>query len=61
MRLDDLRGSIVTGPEPDPYIEMARRYAEAGYDGIWFHQIGTDQEGFATFAQKELLPALRSS
>lgn len=61
VRLDDLRGSVVTGPEPDPYIEMVRRYVEAGYDGIWFHQIGTDQEGFATFAQKELLPALRSS
>lgn len=61
VRIDDLRDSIVTGPEPAPYVEMVRRYEKAGYDGVWFHQIGTDQEGFAAFAQKELLPALRSS
>lgn len=61
VRIDDLRGSIVTGAELGPYVEMVRRYESAGYDGVWFHQIGTDQEGFAAFAQKELLPVLRSS
>ena len=42
-------------------MEMVHTYGQAGYDGVWFHQVGTDQEGFATFAEKELLPALRSS
>jgi coenzyme F420-dependent glucose-6-phosphate dehydrogenase len=58
---DELRGSIVVGPDVDLYVERASAYAEAGYDGVWFHQIGTDQEGFCTFAEKELLPALRPS
>jgi coenzyme F420-dependent glucose-6-phosphate dehydrogenase len=58
--VDELRGSVIVGPDVEPYVEQAQRYAEAGYDGVWFHQIGTDQEGFCTFAEKELLPALRS-
>jgi len=61
VRLDDLRGSVVTGPQLDPYVELVRSYEEAGYDGVWFHQIGVDQEGFATFAEKELLPTLSAS
>jgi len=61
VRIDDLRNTVVVGPDVDPYIERVRTYEEAGYDGVWFHQIGTDQEGFATFAERELLPALRSA
>ena len=57
---DQLRGSVVVGGDVEPYVERAREYAEAGYDGIWFHQIGIDQDGFCTFAEKELLPALAS-
>jgi len=56
---DELRGSVVVGSDVEPYLERAQRYAEAGYDGVWFHQIGTDQDGFCAFAEKELLPALR--
>ena len=57
----ELRGSVVVGPDVAPYVERAQQYAEAGYDGVWFHQIGTDQDGFCTFAEKELLPSLRLS
>ena len=57
---DGLRSSIVVGPQPEPYLDAARTYAEAGYDGVWFHQIGVDQEGFSEFARKELLPELSS-
>ncbi len=53
----DLR-TIVTGPDPKPYVDMAGTYADAGYDGVWFHQVGTDQEGFAGFAERELLPEI---
>ena len=59
VKLDDLRQTVVTGAEPAPYIDAAHTYAEAGYDGVWFHQVGIDQEGFTSFARKELLPQLR--
>jgi coenzyme F420-dependent glucose-6-phosphate dehydrogenase len=58
---EELRASVVVGPDVDPYVERAKEYAATGYDGVWFHQIGTDQQGFCAFAEKELLPALRSS
>lgn len=57
---DELRGSVVVGTDVEPYVERARAYADAGYDGLWFHQIGTDQDGFCAFAEKDLLPALTS-
>ena len=60
VRADQLSGSVVVGAEVGPYVDRAREYVEAGYDGLWFHQIGTDQDGFCTFAEKELLPALAS-
>lgn len=58
VRAGDLRGSVVTGPDPEPYIDLASTYARAGYDGVWFHQVGVDQEGFTAFARKELLSAV---
>ena len=58
---EQLKDSVVVGPDVEPYVEQAREYADAGFDGVWFHQIGTDQDGFCAFAEKELLPALSSS
>ena len=47
------------GPDPEPYLESIRQYEEAGYDEIYVHQIGFDQEGFFRFFEKEILPELR--
>jgi coenzyme F420-dependent glucose-6-phosphate dehydrogenase len=58
VRPDDVRDRVVTGPDPQPYVELVGRYAVAGYDAVWFHQIGVDQAGFAKFFQDELRPAL---
>jgi G6PDH family F420-dependent oxidoreductase len=46
------------GPDPQPYVESIRTYAEAGFDEIYLQQVGPDQEGFFTFYERELLPAL---
>jgi G6PDH family F420-dependent oxidoreductase len=51
--------SLVCGPDVQPYVEMVGKYTKAGFDRIWFHQIGPDQEGFFQFAERELLPAVR--
>ena len=44
------------GPDPEPYLESIRQYEEAGYDEIYMHQIGPDQEGFFRFYEKEIRP-----
>jgi hypothetical protein len=46
-------------PDPEPYLESIRQYEEVGYDEIYMHQIGPDQEGFFRFFEKEILPELR--
>ena len=47
---------IVLGTDPQPYLEKVEAWVQAGYDHIYFHQIGPDQEGFIRFAEREILP-----
>jgi coenzyme F420-dependent glucose-6-phosphate dehydrogenase len=60
VRPEDLRDKIVLGSNLEPYLETIRTYRDAGFDHLWFHQVGPNQEGFLDFADKELLPALGS-
>jgi G6PDH family F420-dependent oxidoreductase len=39
-------------------VETVDRYEQAGYDHVYFHQIGPDQDGFFGFWERELRPAL---
>jgi G6PDH family F420-dependent oxidoreductase len=55
---DAIAEEIVCGPDPGAYVDAAREFADAGYDHIYFHQVGPDQEGFLQFAEAELLPRL---
>jgi G6PDH family F420-dependent oxidoreductase len=55
---EDLARSIPCGPDPDRYLEDIRTYEQAGYTHIYFHQIGSDQEGFFQFWTDELAPRL---
>ena len=62
-------GSIVTedmaveqvaavGPKVEDFVEGLKPYVEAGFDEVYVSQIGPDQEGFLSFWEKELAPAL---
>ena len=50
--------SVPCGPQVEPVLDSIRQYLEAGYDHLYFHQIGPDQEGFFRFWADELQPAL---
>lgn len=52
----DIAKSVVCGPDPQRHIEAIETYADAGYDHVWIHQIGPDQEGFFRFYEDEVLP-----
>jgi len=58
VREEDICGTIPCGPDLQQYLESVRSYLEAGYDHLYFHQIGPDQEGFFGFWERELRPAL---
>jgi coenzyme F420-dependent glucose-6-phosphate dehydrogenase len=51
---DDLDEKIVLGPDPDRYVEAVKAFADAGFDHVYIHQIGPDQEGFFDFFEREL-------
>jgi G6PDH family F420-dependent oxidoreductase len=52
---------IACGADVEEHVEAVRPYIEAGFDEIAFVQIGATQQGeFIDFAERELLPALRS-
>jgi coenzyme F420-dependent glucose-6-phosphate dehydrogenase len=59
VRADDVAQRIVCGPDPARHIEKIQEFAEAGYDHVYVHQVGPDQEGFFRFYSQEVLPKVR--
>ena len=48
----------ILGPNPKSYLKAIQTLQESGYDHIYLHQIGPDQEGFFRFFKNELTPLL---
>jgi coenzyme F420-dependent glucose-6-phosphate dehydrogenase len=59
VREDDVAEVIVCGPDPARHIEKIQQCVDAGYDHVYVHQVGPDQEGFFGFYQQEILPKFR--
>jgi coenzyme F420-dependent glucose-6-phosphate dehydrogenase len=55
---DDVAETVACGPDPEKHIANAKKFIDAGYDHLWFHQVGPDQEGFFRFYEREVLPKL---
>jgi G6PDH family F420-dependent oxidoreductase len=56
---DRATASIPCGPDvADALLESIRTYVDAGYDHLYFHQIGPDQQGFLDYWQSDLRDAL---
>lgn len=52
---EDVRESATPlGSDPEPFIESVEACVEAGYDHVYFHQIGPDQAGFFEFYEEHL-------
>jgi G6PDH family F420-dependent oxidoreductase len=46
---DAVAERVVCGPDVGRYVEMIDKYRDAGFDHIYLHQVGPDQEGFLRF------------
>ena len=55
---DDLAEKLPLGPDPDRHLEAIKAFVDAGYDHVYIHQIGPDQDGFFDFFERELAPRL---
>jgi G6PDH family F420-dependent oxidoreductase len=56
---EDIGESIVCGPDAERHRAAIQEYVDAGYDHVYVHQIGPDQEGFFDFYEREVLPSFR--
>lgn len=56
---DDLKEGVVCGPDPQRHLDGIAEFVKAGFDHVYVHQVGPDQEGFMRFYQREILPNVR--
>ena len=55
----DVAATVVCGPDPDDYRKKEiDAFEEAGFDHVYVHQVGSDQEGFFEIGIRELLLAV---
>jgi coenzyme F420-dependent glucose-6-phosphate dehydrogenase len=53
---DDLAETMPLGPDAGRYLEQIKAFEDAGFDHVYIHQVGPDQDGFIEFARRELMP-----
>jgi G6PDH family F420-dependent oxidoreductase len=59
VRPEDVAEVVVCGPDPERHRAEIAKYADAGFDHIYVHQVGPDQEGFLRFYAEEILPKVQ--
>jgi probable non-F420 flavinoid oxidoreductase len=59
VTLDEVREALVVEHEPRRLADRIAHAVEAGFDGVYLHQVAKDQAPFLALAERELLPALR--
>jgi G6PDH family F420-dependent oxidoreductase len=47
---------VVCGPDPADHIGGIQKFVDAGFEYVYVHQVGPDQEGFFKFYAREVLP-----
>jgi coenzyme F420-dependent glucose-6-phosphate dehydrogenase len=52
---EDVAAKVICGPDADAHRAAIDEFAEAGYDHVYVHQVGPDQEGFLDFYAREIL------
>ena len=58
MTEDAVAEAIVCGPDPERHLDAIREFDEAGFDHVYVHQVGPDQEGFFRFYQQQVVPKI---
>ena len=55
---EQVAGAVVCGPDADRHREAIEEFERAGFDHVYVHQVGPDQDGFIRFYEREILGAL---
>lgn len=57
---DQVREQFACGPDPERHVDIARRFAAAGFDHLVAMNAGADPDGFMDFFARELAAPLRA-
>jgi len=60
VRPEDIKEQFACGPNVDRHVEVAKQFADAGFDHLVLMNAGPDPDGFMQFFKEELGPKLRS-
>jgi coenzyme F420-dependent glucose-6-phosphate dehydrogenase len=58
---DAVAEAVVCGPDAEKHLSKIRAFGEAGFDQVYVHQVGPDQEGFFRFYEREILPQFQAA
>jgi G6PDH family F420-dependent oxidoreductase len=56
---EDVAQAVTCGPDPGAHLAAIKEYVDAGFDHVYVHQVGPEQELFLAFYEREILPAFR--
>jgi coenzyme F420-dependent glucose-6-phosphate dehydrogenase len=56
-----IAGAIVCGPDPERHLRAIDAFSSAGFDRVYVHQVGANQEGFFRFYKESVLPEMIDS
>jgi coenzyme F420-dependent glucose-6-phosphate dehydrogenase len=52
---DEIKEAIVCGPDPQAHLDTIAEFEQAGFDHVYVHQVGPDQEGLLRLYESEIL------
>ena len=50
--------SVPCGPDPEKHLNAIHKYIAAGFDHVFIHQIGPNQESFMDFYAEKIFPEI---
>jgi G6PDH family F420-dependent oxidoreductase len=53
---DELAEMIVCGPDIARHVEAIRKFVDAGFDHVYVHQVGPEQDDFFRAYQRDVIP-----
>ena len=56
---DDVASSVVCGKDVGEHVDKISEFVDAGFDHVYIHQVGPDQDSFFSFYESSVLPRLR--
>lgn len=55
--VEDIAENVVCGPDPEDHIAEIEEFADAGFDHVYVHQVGPEQQAAIDFYEEAILPS----